>query len=372
MVRDDANDVIYKTEEAKFNAVVEEIIAAHEKGQPVLVGTISIEKSERLSDLLAQAGHHATRCSTPSSTSGRRRSSPRPARYGAVTIATNMAGRGTDIMLGGNPEMMARQRADRPHRAGRGALEGHPGRAGPDRGGLAPQAGRGHRRVRGGEGQGHRGGRPLRPGHRAARGAAHRQPAARPLRPPGRPRALALLPLPGGRPDARLRLQRHRLHHGTLPPAGGPAHREPHRHPLHRDRPEERGGQQLRDPQEPAQVRRRDEPAARADLRGAPEDPGGPGHPRPGARDDPRGDRGHGGPFHRPRQVTRRTGTWRNCSSSLRPLPGQPSHPTNWTWRPHPGDPQGRPHRGRQRGLRRAGGGVRRDRGGTSGRSSGW
>ncbi len=108
MVRDDANDVIYKSEAAKFNAVVEDIVAAHEKGQPVLVGTISIEKSERLSSLLRKRGiihevlnakQHDREAEIVS----------QAGRYGAVTIATNMAGRGTDIMLGGNPKMMAQR-----------------------------------------------------------------------------------------------------------------------------------------------------------------------------------------------------------------------------------------------------------------------
>ncbi|MEW6553585.1 MAG: preprotein translocase subunit SecA [Actinomycetota bacterium] len=109
MVRDDVNDLIYKGEEAKFRAVVEDIAACYEKGQPVLVGTISIEKSERLSGMLKKRGiphqvlnakHHAREAEIVA----------QAGRLGAVTIATNMAGRGTDIMLGGNPEMLARQK----------------------------------------------------------------------------------------------------------------------------------------------------------------------------------------------------------------------------------------------------------------------
>jgi preprotein translocase subunit SecA len=109
MIRDDANDLIYKGEEVKFGSVVEDIISCHERGQPVLVGTISIEKSERLSGMLKKRGiphqvlnakHHAREAEIVA----------QAGRLGAVTIATNMAGRGTDIMLGGNPEMLARQK----------------------------------------------------------------------------------------------------------------------------------------------------------------------------------------------------------------------------------------------------------------------
>jgi preprotein translocase subunit SecA len=109
MVREDVNDLIYKGEDPKFHAVVEDIISCHEQGQPVLVGTISIEKSERLSDMLKKRGvphqvlnakHHAREAEIVS----------QAGRLGAVTIATNMAGRGTDIMLGGNPEMLAKQK----------------------------------------------------------------------------------------------------------------------------------------------------------------------------------------------------------------------------------------------------------------------
>ena len=107
VIRDDEPDIVYKTEKAKFNAVIEDIVEAHAKNQPVLVGTISIEKSELLSTMLKKRGiahnvlnakHHdkeaeiVAQAGTP----------------GAVTIATNMAGRGTDIMLGGNAEFLAK------------------------------------------------------------------------------------------------------------------------------------------------------------------------------------------------------------------------------------------------------------------------
>ena len=109
MIRVDHPDVVYKTERAKFNAVVEEIERLHKKGQPVLVGTISIEKSERLSEMLRRRGiphqvlnakHHEREAEIVA----------QAGRLGTVTIATNMAGRGTDIVLGGNPEYIAKQK----------------------------------------------------------------------------------------------------------------------------------------------------------------------------------------------------------------------------------------------------------------------
>ena len=107
MIRQDLPDVVYKTEQGKFNAVIDDIVEHHEKGQPVLVGTISIEKSERLSQLLKRRGvkhvvlnakYHDKEAEIVA----------QAGKKGAVTIATNMAGRGTDIMLGGNAEYMAK------------------------------------------------------------------------------------------------------------------------------------------------------------------------------------------------------------------------------------------------------------------------
>ena len=106
MVRADRPDVIYKTEKAKFGAVVEDIVERHQAGQPVLVGTVSVEKSEILSQLLRKRGiphsvlnakFHAKEAEIVA----------QAGRKGAVTVATNMAGRGTDILLGGNPEYLA-------------------------------------------------------------------------------------------------------------------------------------------------------------------------------------------------------------------------------------------------------------------------
>ena len=107
LAREDKNDLIFATEKAKFEAVIDRIIECHEKGQPVLVGTVSIEKSEVLSKMLKRRGvehnvlnakHHEKEAEIVA----------QAGKLGAVTVATNMAGRGTDIILGGNAEFMAK------------------------------------------------------------------------------------------------------------------------------------------------------------------------------------------------------------------------------------------------------------------------
>lgn len=107
VIRIDQPDVIYRTEKAKYAAIINQIVACHEKGQPVLVGTVSVEKSERLSEMLKRRGikhevlnakYHAKEAEIVA----------QAGKLGAVTIATNMAGRGTDIMLGGNAEFLAK------------------------------------------------------------------------------------------------------------------------------------------------------------------------------------------------------------------------------------------------------------------------
>ena len=108
MIRTDQSDLIYRTEKAKFDAIIEDVVERHEEGQPVLIGTASVVKSEELSRRLREAGvphqvlnakQHAREAVVVA----------QAGRKGAVTVATNMAGRGTDIMLGGNPEFMADQ-----------------------------------------------------------------------------------------------------------------------------------------------------------------------------------------------------------------------------------------------------------------------
>src|SRR3954468_680093 len=106
MARIDQADLVYRTEEAKYDAVVQDIAERHEKGQPVLVGTVSVEKSEHLSGKLKKRGipHSVLNAKVHAdeakivALAGHR---------GAVTVATNMAGRGTDIMLGGSVEFLA-------------------------------------------------------------------------------------------------------------------------------------------------------------------------------------------------------------------------------------------------------------------------
>lgn len=108
MVRKDENDVIYKNEKAKFKAVVESVKESHAKGQPVLIGTVSIEKSEKLSKLLNEARipHEVLNAKSHEKEA---MIVAQAGKFGAVTIATNMAGRGTDIMLGGNSEYLAKE-----------------------------------------------------------------------------------------------------------------------------------------------------------------------------------------------------------------------------------------------------------------------
>ncbi len=109
MVRADHNDQIYKTKQAKWKAVVGEIAERHEAGQPILVGTISVEVSEMLSDDFRRQGvEHVVLNAKPEHAQREGETVAQAGRIGAVTIATNMAGRGVDIKLGGDPEMMAR------------------------------------------------------------------------------------------------------------------------------------------------------------------------------------------------------------------------------------------------------------------------
>jgi len=125
MIRIDQADVIYKTKQEKFRAVIEDIVSRHDSGQPVLVGTITIEDSEQLSELLKKRGvaHNVLNAKQHEREA---EIVAQAGRKGALTIATNMAGRGTDIVLGGNPEMMAKReaaKADDPEQAYAQSLE---------------------------------------------------------------------------------------------------------------------------------------------------------------------------------------------------------------------------------------------------------
>ena len=112
VIRVDLPDVVYATMRGKFNAIVKDIIETHEKGQPILVGTVSIEKSEILSKMLAEKGipHQVLNAKYHEKEA---EIIAQAGKKGAITIATNMAGRGTDIVLGGNPEYMAKSELKR-------------------------------------------------------------------------------------------------------------------------------------------------------------------------------------------------------------------------------------------------------------------
>ncbi|HWX74647.1 MAG TPA: SEC-C metal-binding domain-containing protein, partial [Solirubrobacteraceae bacterium] len=114
MLRDDCNDQVYKTKDGKWSAVVREIAHRHENGQPVLVGTISVEVSELLSERLRARGiEHTVLNAKPEHAAREAEIVAEAGQAGAVTIATNMAGRGVDIKLGGNPEHLVRQQLAR-------------------------------------------------------------------------------------------------------------------------------------------------------------------------------------------------------------------------------------------------------------------
>ena len=174
----DAADVVYKTEDAKWGAVVDDLLERHEKGQPVLVGTTSVEKSELLSGLLLRRGvpHEVLNAKFHEKEAA---IIAQAGRKGAITVATNMAGRGTDIMLGGNPEVAGGGRARRARAAHRSETPEDYEAAWPDALEKAEVAvAAEHEEVVGSR-------RALRPRHRAARLPADRQPAAWPVRPAG-------------------------------------------------------------------------------------------------------------------------------------------------------------------------------------------
>ena len=288
MIRDDHNDQIYKTKQGKWKAVVDEIAERHERGQPVLVGTISVEVSEMLSDELKRAGiEHTVLNAKPEHAQREGETVAQAGRLGAVTIATNMAGRGVDIKLGGDPEMLGQAELRK--------LGVSPGDDSweSELAELVPKL---ERRDEGGGRQGPRARRAVHLRHRAPRVAANRQPAARPLRPPGRPGRVAVLPLRRGRPDPAVR--RRADLQDPRPPRpgrrGGPGvpARGEDAHPDDRERPEEGRAAELPDPQARARVRRRDERAAPGRLQVPARDPRGTRH----VRGRPRGDRGRRSP----------------------------------------------------------------------------
>ena len=182
MIRDDRGDLVYLTQKEKYQAILEDIQDCVKRGQPALVGTASIETSELIDKLLIEARipHEVLNAKQHEREAGIVAQAGRP---GAVTIATNMAGRGTDIVLGGNLE------AELEHAGPEADQAGHP------------------RRLEGAPPGGHRRRRPPRGRHRASRVPAHRQSAAGSLGPPGGPGLQPLLSVAGRQPDAHLRLR---------------------------------------------------------------------------------------------------------------------------------------------------------------------
>jgi preprotein translocase subunit SecA len=262
--RIDEADVVYKSEQAKYDAVVEDIAEKHEAGQPVLVGTISVEKSEYLSQLLHKRGipHEVLnakqhdREATIVAQAGARAPSPSPPTWPAAA-PTSCSAATPSTSPPTSCAAAACRRSTTPRSTRR------PGRT---RSSAPPL---GQERARGGR----RGRRALRPRHRAARVAPHRQPAARPLRPPGRPGPVPLLPLARRRPHAAVQRQRGRDDHGPLQHPG----RRPDR--VQDGQPRDPLGAdpgrvaELRDPQERPEVRRGPQPPAHRHLRRAPQGP---------------------------------------------------------------------------------------------------
>ena len=226
MVRDDQPDLIYKNQDAKYRAVVEEIAALHEDGKPVLVGTTDIDKSELVSEMLRRKGvpHEVLNAKQHEREAAIVAQAGQP---GAVTVATNMAGprhRHHPRRQPGQPRHRRRQVAE-------GARLGHGAR------------------------------RPAHHRHRAPRRQAHRQPASRARRTPGRPRQYQVLRGAGRRVDAPLRRRAHQQLHGVGRPGRGRAHRDQDDKQVHRGRAGEGGGLPLRHAQAPGGLRRRDEHA---------------------------------------------------------------------------------------------------------------
>ena len=259
MVRDDQQDLIYKNEDAKWNAVVDDIVERNANGQPVLVGTVSIEKSETLSGYLNRRGvpHNVLNAKNHEKEAT---IVAQAGRIGAVTVATNMAGRGVDILLGGNPEYLARQEMaaaiwtttayllfemDEEERA---AYEAE---YEPIYTKFKTQTDAEHEEVVA------LGGLYVLGTERHESRRIDNQLRGR--RTPGRPGRVAVLPLARGRPDADVRERPRQLDHGAPQVARRRGHHGEDGHARRRERPEADRGAQLRAPQERPEVRRRHE-----------------------------------------------------------------------------------------------------------------
>ena len=349
MVRMDQNDQIFKTKDGKWKAVLDEIVARHEKGQPILVGTVSVEVSEMISEALKRDGiKHAVLNAKPEHAEREGELIAQAGRKGEVMIATNMAGRGVDIKLGGDPEHLAiaelkKQGITHDERGLRRGAGGEDRRAG-----AAVQGrGRGSARAR----------RALHLRHRAPRVAPHRQPAARPLRPPGRPRRVALLPLRRRRRDPPLR-RRPDLQNPRPPRAGRRrrrrnAARGEDADQNRRERPEEGRGAELPDPQTRARVRRRDERAAPRRLPLPARDPRRARHLRERPRRARGRDRAPGRGVHA-RRHPRGLGPRGAGDAAAADLAGRHRRRDPGPRGGRPREAQGRPRRRRDERLRRA------------------
>ena len=275
LARIEEPDLIYRTTDEKYRAIADDVIEQQEAGRPVLCGTVSIEKSEKLSSILKRRGvrhvvlnakYHEREAEIVA----------QAGRQGNVTIATNMAGRGTDILLGGNPEHMARQQALKETVAEEVPKEDF--RVVDDeafvyfsqenrffRTPALPLGAHLHALPRGDQ-RGAREGRQRRWSphrrDRAARGTSDRQPASGARWSAGRSRLLPLLSISRGRPDADLRVRAHLGSHGASRDGGRRPHRAQDGDPRHRARPEAGRGAALRLSEAPPRVRRRDEQAA--------------------------------------------------------------------------------------------------------------
>ena len=303
MIRVDEDDEVYRTAEEKYRAIIA-LIEDCKIARPAGAGRHHLDREVReLAEMLRQAGWEQHDFSDPnafaalySGDEGAKATKVFAilnARYheqeayivsqagvpGAITIATNMAGRGTDIQLGGNADMRIRQelkdiagrrRARRPRAAE-----------------IRAQVARLKEKALDGR-------RPVRARHRAPREPPHRQPAARPLRPPGRPRPLQVLPVARRRPDAHLRLRQARRHADQARPEGGRGDRPSLDQQGAGEGAAEGRGAQLRHPQEHAEVRQRDERPAQGHLRAARRMDDGRGDRRDRRRHAPRRDRGPG------------------------------------------------------------------------------
>ena len=312
MVRADHNDQIFKTKDGKWKAVLDEIDERHEKGQPILVGTVSVEVSEMISEELKRNGiEHAVLNAKPEHAEREGERIAQAGRKGAVMIATNMAGRGVDIKLGGDPEQLARPRAEeaghrtRRTRATSEALEAKVAELEPrcaaeaeevrELGGLYICGTERHesRRI-----------------DNQLRGRSGRQGD------PGETRFFLSAEDDVIRLFAGDRIYKilDRLgpidEEGERDAAGGEDADQ-----NGRERPEEGRGAELPDPQAGARVRRRDERAAPRRLQVPPRDPRGARHLRGRPRRDGGRDRAAGRRVHA-RATSSRTGTWRSWRRS--------------------------------------------------------